>query len=286
MRGEDRTSGTLFSFVDVEARIAANHPLRAMRRLTNVALTELDARFSALYEGIGRPSIPPERLLRAVLFAASLFDPLGAATGRTAGVRHAVSLVRRAVDRRKGFRRLDFLQEPRPLSHARDRARVSVFHSRPAGGEGASERRAFFGRWNAAESLGVDEELPSEERLGRRPGDRPRRGASAGAQRRGRLPQDQAVERDARLDDGQGRAPLPQRRRAGEPPSLSGPRLDGEPQRARGGGRGDAGDRNSRTRGGGGFQPALAQGGDPRRRQGLCRRGLRRGAEGARDRGP
>ncbi len=67
MRGEDRTSGTLFSFVDVEARIAANHPLRAMRRLTNVALTELDARFSALYEGIGRPSIPPERLLRGVL---------------------------------------------------------------------------------------------------------------------------------------------------------------------------------------------------------------------------
>src|SRR6202453_745125 len=67
MRGEDRTSGTLFSFVDVEARIAANHPLRAMRRLTNVALTELDAQFSALYEGIGRPSIPQERLLRAVL---------------------------------------------------------------------------------------------------------------------------------------------------------------------------------------------------------------------------
>src|ERR1700678_3634659 len=232
MRGEDRTSGTLFSFVDVEARIAANHPLRAMRRLTNVALTELDARFSALYEGIGRPSIPPERLLRAVLFAASLFDPLGAATGRTAGVRHAVSLVRRAVDRRKGFRRLDFLQEPRPLSHARDRARVSVFHSRPAGGEGASERRAFFGRWNAAESLGVDEELPSEERLGRRPGDRAGRASSAGAQRRGRLPQDQAVERDARLDEAQGRALLPQSRWAGEPPSLSGPRLDGEPQRA------------------------------------------------------
>src|SRR5271169_5676411 len=67
MRGEDRTSGALFSYVDVEARIAANHPLRAMRRLTNAALADLDARFSALYEGIGRPSIPPERLLRAVL---------------------------------------------------------------------------------------------------------------------------------------------------------------------------------------------------------------------------
>ena len=67
MRGEDRTSGALFSYVDVEARIAAKHPLRAMRRLTNAALAELDARFSALYEGIGRPSIPPERLLRATL---------------------------------------------------------------------------------------------------------------------------------------------------------------------------------------------------------------------------
>jgi transposase len=67
MRGEDRTSGALFSYVDVEARIAANHPLRAMLRLTNAALAELDARFSALYQGIGRPSIAPERLLRAVL---------------------------------------------------------------------------------------------------------------------------------------------------------------------------------------------------------------------------
>jgi transposase len=67
MRGEDRTSGALFSYVDVEARVPANHPLRAMRRLTDAALAELDASFSALYEGIGRPSIPPERLLRASL---------------------------------------------------------------------------------------------------------------------------------------------------------------------------------------------------------------------------
>ena len=67
MRGEDRTSGALFCYVDVEARIGANHPLRAMRRLTNAALAELDPRFSALYEGIGRPSIAPERFLRASL---------------------------------------------------------------------------------------------------------------------------------------------------------------------------------------------------------------------------
>jgi transposase len=67
MRGEDRTSGSLFSYVDVEARIPAKHPLRAMRRLTNAALAKLDGAFSALYEACGRPSIPPERLLRATL---------------------------------------------------------------------------------------------------------------------------------------------------------------------------------------------------------------------------
>ncbi len=67
MRGEDRTSGALFSYVDAEARIPAAHPLRAMRRLVNAALEELDGSFSRLYEKVGRPSIPPERLLRAMM---------------------------------------------------------------------------------------------------------------------------------------------------------------------------------------------------------------------------
>jgi transposase len=67
MRGEDRTSGALFCYVDIEARIPAQQPLRAMRRLTDAALAGLDRPFSALYERIGRPSIPPERLLRATL---------------------------------------------------------------------------------------------------------------------------------------------------------------------------------------------------------------------------
>jgi transposase len=67
MRGEDRTSGALFSYVDVEARIPAKHPLRAMRRLSNAALAELDQAFSALHVGLGRPWIPPERLQRATL---------------------------------------------------------------------------------------------------------------------------------------------------------------------------------------------------------------------------
>ena len=67
MRGEDRTSGASFSYVDIEARIGAKHPLREMRRLANAALAELDGKFSALYEAVGRPSIRPERSLRAAL---------------------------------------------------------------------------------------------------------------------------------------------------------------------------------------------------------------------------
>jgi transposase len=67
MRGEDRSSGSLFSYVDAEARIPATHPLRAMRRLVNAALEKQDGLFSRLYEKVGRPSIPPERLLRAMM---------------------------------------------------------------------------------------------------------------------------------------------------------------------------------------------------------------------------
>ena len=60
MRGADRTGGALLSYVAVETRIAAKQ-----RRLTNAVLAELDGAFSALYEACGRPSIPPERPLRA-----------------------------------------------------------------------------------------------------------------------------------------------------------------------------------------------------------------------------
>ena len=67
MRGLDRTSGSLFSYVDLDARVPDRHPLRAMRDLVNETLTLMDASFSALYKDSGRPSIPPERLLRATL---------------------------------------------------------------------------------------------------------------------------------------------------------------------------------------------------------------------------
>jgi transposase len=71
MRGSDQRSGTLFSYVDLEARVRRDHPLRTIRQLTDVALAALNQDFSALYAArMGRPSIPPEMLLRAMLLQA------------------------------------------------------------------------------------------------------------------------------------------------------------------------------------------------------------------------
>ncbi|PZX36713.1 transposase, partial [Roseinatronobacter thiooxidans] len=67
MRGTDETSGSLFSYIDLEERIPERHPLRKIRQVVNDALTSLDAEFEALYTDFGRPSIPPERLIRASL---------------------------------------------------------------------------------------------------------------------------------------------------------------------------------------------------------------------------
>ena len=67
MRGADETSGLLFSYVDLEARIPARHPSRKIRQVVNQGLASLDAEFKAVYTDFVRPSIPPERLIRASL---------------------------------------------------------------------------------------------------------------------------------------------------------------------------------------------------------------------------
>jgi transposase len=70
MRGSDKRSGELFSYVDLEQRVRQDHPLRAIRSLTDAALAALSADFAALYSEMGRASIPPEKLLRAMLLQA------------------------------------------------------------------------------------------------------------------------------------------------------------------------------------------------------------------------
>src|SRR5271170_3762939 len=70
MRGDDEICGCLFSYVDLEDRVRADHPLRPIREIANAALAALSGDFAALYSGMGRPSVPPEKLLRAMLLQA------------------------------------------------------------------------------------------------------------------------------------------------------------------------------------------------------------------------
>jgi transposase len=70
MRGEDQRSEALFSYVRLETRIPDDHPLRPIRELVDAALRDLSRDFDKLYADEGRPGIPPERLLRALLLQA------------------------------------------------------------------------------------------------------------------------------------------------------------------------------------------------------------------------
>jgi transposase len=70
MRGADEQPGSMFSYVSLEERVPPDHPLRAIRRITDRALAQISPRFDALYVHFGRPSVAPEKLLRALLLQA------------------------------------------------------------------------------------------------------------------------------------------------------------------------------------------------------------------------
>lgn len=67
MRGDDRQQSGMWSYVSAEERIPENHPLRPIQAMTNLVLKDLSPAFSKMYSSQGRPSIPPEKLLRALL---------------------------------------------------------------------------------------------------------------------------------------------------------------------------------------------------------------------------
>src|ERR1700730_17610657 len=66
MRGSDEQTSGMFSYLSPEQRVRSDHPLRAIRRMTDQVLTSLSPRFTKMYSAIGRPSIPPQQLLRAL----------------------------------------------------------------------------------------------------------------------------------------------------------------------------------------------------------------------------
>jgi transposase len=70
MRGADEHPGSMFSYISLEERVPPDHPLRAIRRITDRAFERLSPRLGAMYVKFGRPSVAPEKLLRALLLQA------------------------------------------------------------------------------------------------------------------------------------------------------------------------------------------------------------------------
>src|SRR5260370_28240867 len=70
MRGHDEQQGGMFSYISAEKRVPQDHPLRGIRRMTDAALQTMSPLFAQLYSRIWRPSIAPEKLLRALLLHA------------------------------------------------------------------------------------------------------------------------------------------------------------------------------------------------------------------------
>jgi hypothetical protein len=75
MRGNDVQQQAMFSYLSPEARVPQDHPLRPIRHMVNQALAELSGEFQAMYSRQGRPSIPPEKLLRALGAANPVYHP-------------------------------------------------------------------------------------------------------------------------------------------------------------------------------------------------------------------
>src|SRR3954464_5369769 len=168
MRGSDKRSGSLFSYVDLEARVRRDHPLRAIRLFADAALEALTVAFAELYSSTGRPSIPPEMLLRAMLLQAFYTIRSERQLIGADGVRPAVSLVRWPVDRRSDLGSLGVLEKPRSAPRGRCRGEVPQCGSGSAGSEATPVERTLQRRWYSHRGVGLDEELPTQGRGGYR----------------------------------------------------------------------------------------------------------------------
>ena len=213
MRGSDRTSGSLFSYVDLEERVPAKHPLRTIRAIVNDVLAALDAEFERLYEGTGRQSIAPERLLRASLLQAFY------------SVRSERQLMEQ-IDYNLLFRWFvglgidDAVWDHSTFSKNRDRLLdadvaakfLEAVLRHPKVKRFLSDEH-FSVDGTLVEAWAIAQELPRQGRL--------RRAALAGPQRRARLPRREARQRHARLDDRSRREALSQEQAMRRPSSAS-----------------------------------------------------------------
>ena len=168
MRGHDEQTTHMFSYLSPEQRVPADHPLRAIRTLTDQALRTLSRRFAGLYATTGRPSIPPEQLLRALMLQ----------------VLYTVRSERLLMEELNynllfrwfvGLNMDDPVWHPTTFTKNRDRllaGDVAAAFLRCRAGPGPGGRpalgRAFHGGRDAVGSLGQSEELPGPGRRAER----------------------------------------------------------------------------------------------------------------------
>ncbi len=215
MRGGDERSGSLFSYVDLEARVGKDHPLRTIRAGRERGAGGDVGRVRGALCPDGSTVDPAGEAVAGDAVAGVLFDPLGAAADGAVGVRPAVPLVRRDRRRRCGLGSLDVFQEPRPAAGGRHRRQVLGRGAGAAAGEAAAQHGSLLGRRHAGRGVGVDEELSAEGWVGRAAGDGRR------AQPRGGFPRREALQRDACLDDRSAKRGSIARGRARRPSSPS-----------------------------------------------------------------
>ena len=161
MRGIDHQQADMFSYLSPEARVRKDHPLRAVRSMTDQILSDMSPLFDAMYAEGGRPSIPPEKLLRAQLL--QMFFSV-----------RSERLLMEEIDYSILYRWFVGLNLDEPVWDAttftknRDRLLEAVVAKEflaqvveRAREGGADFRRALYGRQNASGSMGKPEEFPA-----------------------------------------------------------------------------------------------------------------------------
>ena len=170
MRGPDEQTSDMFSYLSPEQRVRPDHPLRAIRRMTDEVLRGAVA---ALREDVlgHRPAVDSAGAVAAGAAAAvALHGPQRAAADGRDRLQRAVSLVCRARDGRADLVADDLQQEPRPAAGERHRrARSSMRWSRRRATAGLLVGRAFHGRRDAAGGVGQPQELPARRTTGPTP---------------------------------------------------------------------------------------------------------------------
>ena len=162
MRGDDQQQNHMFSYLSPEARVRKDHPLRAIRGMVDEVLTQLSRRFDTMYARVGRPSIAPEKLLRAQLLQ-MLYSI------------RSERLLMEEMDYNLLFRWFvglnadDEVWDATTFTKNRDRLLeadvAEEFLARvveQARGKGLTRRRTFHRGWHAAGSLGESQELSSQ----------------------------------------------------------------------------------------------------------------------------